>query len=147
MWLEDLNGGSVLQDLGIISSAVAAPPYNYSTSAAVHGDSVFDKLISLRDALYSNSVEMVNASIGGMDQVLNSVQHHMASIGAIQNRIENTEARLSTQKLYSAEMMNRLNGLDMAEAVTKLKSLEMEYNAALQIGAKLLPKTLLDYLR
>ena len=87
MWLEDLNGGSVLQDLGIISSAVAAPPYNYSTSAAVHGDSVFDKLISLRDDLYSNSVEMVNASIGGMDQVLNSVQHHMASIGAIQNRI------------------------------------------------------------
>jgi flagellar hook-associated protein 3 FlgL len=147
MQLEDLGGGTVLQDLGIVSSAVAKPPYNYAPSAAVHGDSVFDRLIKLRDALYSDKTNEINAGIGGMDQSLDSIQHHLAKVGSIQNRMDDTEKRISAQEMYTNEVIERLNGLDMADAVTELKNLEMQYNAALQIGSRLLPKTLLDYLR
>ena len=45
------------------------------------------------------------------------------------------------------EVLSKFEGLDMAEALTELKNLESQYNAALQMGARLLPKTLLDFLR
>ncbi len=144
---EDLEGGSVLQDLGMVSSAVARPPFNYAPSAAVYGNSIFDELISLRDGLYTGSTDRVNAAIGGMDQSLKSIHHNLSTIGSIQRRMESTEVRLDTQTVYAKEMMNSLNGLDMAEAVTKLKNLESEHEAALMIGSRILPKTLLDYLR
>lgn len=147
VYLEDLNGGTVLQDLGMISSSVAKPPYNYSSSAAVHGESVFQRLIQLRDSLYANDISKVNKGIGGVDQSIQSVLHRLAKVGSVQKRMEENSTRLDSEKLYTNELISTLNGLDMAEAVTKLKNIEMEYNAALQIGAELLPKTLLDYLR
>lgn len=147
MWIEDIQGGSVMQDLGMISSSVSKPPYNYSPTASVQGETVFDRLIKLRDSLYQGDTNGVNSSIGGIDESINNNLHQLAYVGSVQKRMENTDERLKMQKVYSNEVMSRLEGLDMAEALTQLKNLESEYNAALQMGAKLLPKTLLDFLR
>jgi len=147
IWLEDINGGTVLKDLGIIDNPNARPPYNYSSSAAVHSSSVFDVLIDLRDSLYRGDTEKINSSIGSIDQSIDTISRNTAQIGSIQKRIENTQNRLSAGKLYATEVINNLEGLDMAEAFSRMKSLETEYNAALQIGARIMPKTLLDYLR
>ncbi len=147
MNLEDLGGGTVLQDLGIVSSSVAKPPYNYSPSASVHGESIFDKLISLRDSMYNGNTERINAAIGGIDESMRNTLHNLAKVGSIQNRMTSVENRLEDQSVYANEVLSSLNGLDMAEAVTKLRNLEREHEAALMIGGRLLPKTLLDYLR
>lgn len=147
MWLEDIAGGTVLQDLGMVSSSVARAPFNYAPSAAVHGESLFDRLITLRDSLYTGNTEEVNASIGGLDQGVSNGLRHLSVVGSVQTRMESTMGRLASAKVYAAEVINSVDGLDMAEAMTKLKNLEMENNAALMIGSRLLPKTLLDYLR
>jgi len=147
MYLEDLGGGTVLQDLGVLSSSVSKPPYNYAPSASVYGETVFDVLIGLRNSLYKNDIEGINRSIGSIDQSISSVLDNLAYAGSIQRRIEDTQNRLSAQEMYAKDIINRINGLDMAKAVTDLKNIETEYNAALQIGARIIPKTLLDYLR
>ena len=44
-------------------------------------------------------------------------------------------------------MLNREIGVDMAEAATNLKMMEFAHQASLQTAAKIIPPSLLDFLR
>lgn len=147
IYLEDLNGGNVLQNLGMIDSAVSAPPTNYAPTASVSQDSVFDRMIQLRDSLYNNDGEGINRGIGGIDEALSSNLTQIANVGATQRRVESSASRISQQKQYTTEVISQLQDLNVPEAVTNMKKWETELQASLQIGAHILPKTLLDYLR
>jgi flagellar hook-associated protein 3 FlgL len=45
------------------------------------------------------------------------------------------------------ELPSRVAGIDMAQAATDLKWLEFAHQASLQTAAKIIPPTLLDFLR
>ncbi|MFW5801258.1 MAG: flagellar hook-associated protein 3, partial [Spirochaeta sp.] len=51
MWLEDRDGGTVLQDLGILGPGDERPPHNLAPTAGVFGGSAFDMVINLRDTM------------------------------------------------------------------------------------------------
>lgn len=146
--LEDLNGGTVLSDLGLIASGGSANnPNMYAPTANVYTSNIFDELINLRNGLYHNDSEVINKQIGGLQESENNILNHVAKIGALQSRLEKSQDRLSQQKLYTQEVISKLNDLNVADAVVKLKNWETELQTSLQIGSKLLPKTLLEYLR
>jgi flagellar hook-associated protein 3 FlgL len=147
IYLEDLGGGSVLQDVGLIDSAVSAPPTNYSPTAVVYENSIFDRLIQLRDSFYNNDAEGINRGIGGLDESLTSNTTQVTKIGAIQARVDGSSQRIEQQKMYTAEVISQLQDVNVPEAITNLKKWETELQASLQIGAQILPRTLLDYLR
>ncbi|MBN2351862.1 MAG: flagellar hook-associated protein 3 [Spirochaetales bacterium] len=147
MWLEDSGGSTVLQDLGLIRGGTNQLGNAYSTSANVYGGSVFDAVISLRDSLYSGSTDGVNRAIGGMDESLQTLTSHLAEIGAVNERIEGTGKRLDYEIPLITEKNSNEVDLDLAQAATDLKMLEYTHQAALATAAKILPPTLLDFLR
>jgi flagellar hook-associated protein 3 FlgL len=146
--LEDKEGSSILEDLGLIqfNSDPSAP--NWNPSARVSGGSVFDMALRLRDALYRGDQDFVGSQgIGGMDLALANMETRLTDIGSRQERAEMAWNRLNQEIPNVSSYIAREASLDMAEAATDLAMMDFAHKAALQAAAKIVPTTLLDFLR
>lgn len=148
MRLEDSPGSSVLADLGVIARTTDPGAPNWHPSARVSGGSAFDVVIRLRDALYAGDQETVGSrGLAGVDLALDNFGARLAEIGSRQERAEVTWKRVNEQIPDVAANLARESSLDFAEAATDLGMLEFAHKATLQTAGKILPPTLLDYLR
>jgi flagellar hook-associated protein 3 FlgL len=145
---EDRQDSRILRDLGIVTfnSDPAAP--NWHPAARVSGGSLFDMVIRLRDALFRGDQDFVGSQgIGGMDVAMANVQSRLALNGSRQERVESTWERLNTEIPNVTGALGRENSLDFADAAVELGMTQFAHRAALQTASKILPVTLLDFLR
>jgi flagellar hook-associated protein 3 FlgL len=149
IWAEDRGGGTVLQDLGVLAPGGQRPPLNVSPSARVFGGSLFDMVVGLRDALYEGSTEKVGgAGLRGVDSALSTLTGVLGAVGARDARLETVSRRLEVQQPLVTQLDSQERDLDMAEAITQLRTLETTQEAALSATARLLSRPkLLDFLR
>ena len=146
---EDLGDGTVLQDLGILAPGGSHPPLNTAQSARVFGGSIFDMVISLRNALLEGSTDKVGTSgLRGIESSITNLAGVLGDVGARDARLTTTARRLEFQKPELVGFESQEHDLDMAAAITQLKMLEYSHEAALSAAARALnrPK-LLDFLR
>jgi flagellar hook-associated protein 3 FlgL len=146
--LEDRRDSRVLQDLGLIvpNNDPAAP--NWHPEARVAGGSAFDMIIRLRDALYRGDQDFAGSQgIGGIDLALNNLAGRIADIGSRQERVEMTWRRINGEIPAVTAALSREAGLDLAAAATDLSMMDFTHRAALQTAARIIPPTLLDFLR
>ena len=148
IWLEDLEGGTVLQDLGILRGGGGSPPANLAPSARVFGGSVFDMVIHLRDRLFAgDSGEVGGSGLRGVQQAIESLTTTMADIGSRDERLALVSGRLNYEIPEVQGLLSREVDLDLSKAITDLKMLEHTHQAALGTSARILRPTLLDFLR
>ena len=146
---EDRAGGAaVLRDLGIIRGNMENNAPNWSSSARVYGGSIFDMVIRLRDGMYRGDQDFIGSQgIAGMDLALNNVAVRIADIGSRQERAEMSWERINREIPNITSMLSRESGLDMESTALDLMNLKFAQQASLQTAAKILPQTLLDFLR
>jgi len=146
---EDKTGGaSVLRDLGIINGNMENDAPNWNSSARVYGGSMFDMVIRLRDGLYRGDQDFIGSQgIGGMDLALNNVVLRLSEVSSRKERADFAWQRINAQIPNVTNMLGRETGIDMADAIIDLKNAQFAHQAALQTAAKILPSTLLDFLR
>jgi len=148
MWLEDIEGGTVLKDLGLIEPNSSEPPGNFSRTATVTGLSIFDVLIQLRNDLTSRDQEKISGKdLGDIDLALENILRHRAAIGAKVNRIEHHATRMDFDRTFMTELLAKNESIDFPEAIMNLKWLESVHNYALNIGSRIIRPTLMDFLR
>jgi len=146
IWIEDIKGGTVMQDLGVISGP--NPPKNISPTARFFGGTVFEMVMRLRDSLYMNDVEDVgSAALGGIDLALENVLKYRAELGARASRLNLVQARIMQDQTDIQEILSKKEDVDVAETITRLKMLEVAHQAALGVTARVIQPTLLDFLR
>jgi len=148
IWLEDIEGGTVLRDLGLIETNASEPPGNYSRTATVSGLSIFDVLIQLRNDLTAKDQERIGGKdLGDIDQALENILRYRSVVGAKVNRLESHEHRIAFDKTFMTELLANNEGVDLAEAIMNLKWAESVHTYALNVGARIIRPTLLDFLR
>jgi len=146
IWVEDIKGSTVMRDLGVISGDT--PPKNISPAARRFGGSVFDMVKRLRDSLYMDDVEDLGSrSLGGMDLALENILKYRAELGARANRLDIVKARIIHDRTDFEDILSKNEDVDVAEQITKLKTLELAYRSALGVSARIIQPTLLDFLR
>ncbi|MDR1429658.1 MAG: flagellar hook-associated protein 3 [Spirochaetaceae bacterium] len=146
--LEDRQGSTTLQELGIISANNDPSAPNWHSAARVSGASVFDMVIRLRDALFRGDQDFVGSQgIGGMDLALGNTLSRVAELGSRMERAQMTWERLNNEIPDTTAILARESGLDFATAATDLSMMDFAHKAALQTAAKIIPTTLLDFLR
>jgi flagellar hook-associated protein 3 FlgL len=146
--LEDGQETSVLRDLGLIRGNFEQGAPNWNVSARVSGASMFEVVIGLRDALLRGDQNYVGGqALAGMDQALANLNNRRTGIGSRQERAESTWARINREIQDVTETLGREAGLDLADAALELGMMDMSHKAALQTAARILPQTLLDFLR
>ena len=148
IWPEDMRGGTVLQDLGILSGVNKAPPHNLADSARAYGGSVFDMVISLRDRLFEGDTFGVGgSSLRGVQDSIRKMSGVLAAIGAQDTRLRIAGERLAFEIPEIQRFRSEEVDIDIAEAATDLKMLEYAHKAALSTTARIIKPTLLDFLR
>ena len=146
--MEDKQGSKTLEDLGIIqfNSDPSAP--NWSPSARVSGGSVFDMVIRLRDGLFRGDHDFIGSlGLGGIDLALGNMENRLTDIGSRQERATMTWNRLNQEIPNVTAMLARESSVNMIDAATDLGMMDFAHKAALQTAAKIIPSTLLDFLR
>ncbi len=90
--LEDAEGGSTLADLGILSGS--GVPSDYAADTRVSGGSLFDTVISLRDALNKGDHNDIGGRVlAGLDAGMGNLGRRPAEAGAIVERLQDDGVR------------------------------------------------------
>ena len=146
---EDREGGAtVLRDLGIIRGNMENNAPNWAPSARVAGGSMFDMFIRLRDGMLRGDQEFIGSQgIAGMDLALNSIAVRTAEVGSRHERAQMTWETINREIPNITAMLSRETGVDMESMALELMNMKFAHQASLQTAAKILPPTLLDFLR
>jgi flagellar hook-associated protein 3 FlgL len=109
---------------------------------------MFDMLIRVRDAMFRADYDFLGSQgIGGMDLAMNNMTTRLAQIGSRQERANIVWERINREIPNVQASLARETGIDLTTAVTDLKMFDLAHRATLQTAARLLPVTLLDFLR
>ncbi|HWI65847.1 MAG TPA: flagellar hook-associated protein FlgL [Symbiobacteriaceae bacterium] len=88
------------------------------------------------------------------DQILSNLESARQNVialrsemGARQIRVESLEHRLQSTEVQLDAALQQAQGVDMAKALVELNSAETTYRAALQVGGRVFPQSLADFLR
>jgi flagellar hook-associated protein 3 FlgL len=121
---------------------------NWNNTARVSGGSVFDMVVRLRDAMLRGDSEYIGGlGLLGIDLALNNIIEKSGKNGSRQERAEMAWQRINSQIPNITGMFDREAGLNMETAAMELKMAQFAHQAALQTAAKIIPPTLLDFLR
>jgi len=145
---DKIGGAAVLRDLGIIDGNMVNNAPNWASSARVAGGSMFDMVIRLRDGLLRGDHDFIGSlGIAGMDLALNNVTLKLTDISSRKERADVAWQRINQQIPNVTRMLDRETGLDLPTTALELKKAEIAHQAILSTAGRLLPKSLLDFLR
>ncbi|MGL4388710.1 MAG: flagellar hook-associated protein 3 [Brevinema sp.] len=146
-WMQDIAGSTVLQDLGILDPGTEGMR-NFSPTAVKTQSSIFDTLINVRNNLLKDDVFKIGGEdLGLLDQSLSNVLRYRAYTGAVSERLAMTLERNTAEAMYLKEASSLAVDTDYPSTISDLKMAEFAHQVALNVGAKLLPPTLMDFLR
>jgi flagellar hook-associated protein 3 FlgL len=146
--MEDKQGSSALEELGIIQLNNDPSAPNWSPSARVAGGSAFDMVIRLRNALYRGDRDFIGGlGINGIDLALMNLETRLTEVGSRQERAVAAWTRLNQEIPNISSMIARESAVNMIDAATDLSMIDFAHKAALQTAAKIIPPSLLDFLR
>jgi flagellar hook-associated protein 3 FlgL len=146
LWMEDIEGGQVLQQLGLADRGLA--PNQAPSGASRSGLTIFDMAIQLRDDLWQGRVrEIGGRDIAMIQSSLDNVLKNNAEVGARVHRLETVKLRLEHDETSMTDILAKTENIDFPETIMNLKMLEYVHQSALASGARILKPTLIDYLR
>lgn len=146
--LADIEGGTLLQDLGILERGRPIGPDNYSQTATVFGGSIFDVLIGLRDSMISNNAEDIGGRyLGAIDYALSNLLYHISETGSLTSRLTYLQDRLTSDKEMYTISLSQAEDINVADSITELKLLEYAHQVALSSLAKMTQTSLMDFIR
>jgi flagellar hook-associated protein 3 FlgL len=111
------------------------------------GGDVFGSLQQLIGALQAGDKAATSSATTQLRSALDQVSGQRESYGSTLNQLTSTQAFLQQEKVSLASQQNSLVGVDMATAATALTQAQTAYNAVLAAAARILPTSLLDYLK
>ncbi|HXF99554.1 MAG TPA: hypothetical protein VNL69_02160, partial [Bacteroidota bacterium] len=119
---------------------------NIDGQEAFQGTAIFQQLIEVRDAMRSGNPPTA-AQFDAVENFAKYVAERAGQAGLILTTLEMHDELLHAQADQFAALLSVDQDTDIAEASLLLKKEELMLDAALSTGARLLPKTLLDFLK
>lgn len=118
----------------------------------VTGDEAFGDVFSTLDTIINdvtngNSDALSNADLTNLDNVINKQLMIRSDIGARVNRTDLIINRAEDLNTNMTGLLSNVEDADMAEVSLLLNLQVVSYQAALKVGAQIIPTSLLDYLR
>ncbi len=147
--LEDIDGGNLLRDLGILKEGLTgnAPFNNIHANTLEQKGSIFDVLIRLRNDLINDDViELSGKALSGLELGLENVLKYQSKISSVSQRLNSVVRDLSLEKVNVIERISRKEDVDVAEASINFNELNYLHRLSLQTASKYIRPSLLDFL-
>ena len=134
-------GGAIQYPVGEgISAGV-----NIDGQEAFNGTAPFTLLIQIRDALRSGVVP-TQAQLSAANDVISHTTSEAGKAGTMLQNLTLNRDQLSDQHTQLETLLSMQQDVDVAGLVLNLKNEQNSLDAALGVGAKILPKSLVDFL-
>lgn len=126
------NPGSIMFGTGTDSNGITNNIYN------ILGD--------IAELFANNDMTNIDAYVEKLETIFDDVVVRYAEIGQKTDFLSFLNERLATSEYNAQVKQKRLEGIDEAEAAVLFSQQEAAYNAALAMGSKIIPYSLLDYM-
>lgn len=108
---------------------------------------IFAVLDGLATALQTGDSAAIATALGNLDAHQDNISALRGEGAAKVNRLELTGSRFDAQRIATGDQLSKIEDADMAQAITDLSMRETVYNAALATGARVIQKSLVDFLQ
>jgi flagellar hook-associated protein 3 FlgL len=108
--------------------------------------SVFKMIDKIVADIAAGRGEACSRDLDLIDSKLDDLLASRATLGARINRLELQLTRLDDNRVSYTDLLSQNEDTDMGEAILKLKTQENTYRAALEVGARIIQPTLVDFL-
>ncbi len=99
-----------------------------------------------QDLLSGDTHKLGNKHLEDLDNQINNLLGITSTVGAKHNRMEAAQEKNSEEMVNLREVLSKVEDIDFAEKIMEYAMMESIYHASLSTGAKVLQRTLLDYL-
>ncbi len=107
---------------------------------------IFDAVIELRDALEANDPQAITNMIAEIDEASAHVSTVQGQLGGRVERLELSRVQLESAQVHLGEIISREEDVDIAETIMSFQTAQTALEASLQAGARVVQRTLLDFL-
>lgn len=114
----------------------------------------FNSLVALRDLLKDVDglgphlvTERITDLIGNLDSASEIVLEGLRSVGARGSQMDLTKNRMNRLEITMLDSLSREQDIDLAETILQMTQADTSYQASLQVGARVIQRSLLDFLR
>ena len=108
---------------------------------------VFEMLGALADAIEAGDNTQIRAGIEAVDTAMARVGTVQGRVGAAAQQLDAAETRQNAEKLNTEEHISKIRDVDIADAVIRLRSAEVSYEATMSATSRALSRSLLDFIR
>jgi flagellar hook-associated protein 3 FlgL len=95
----------------------------------------------------SPSAADMATNLTNMDNSLQNLLAMRSSVGSTDRRLDLADGRNQVMNINLHEIWQQAQGVEMEKAIMELTTADTTYRAALQVGARIIPPTLVDFLR
>ncbi len=107
---------------------------------------MFKSLIDLRDALINNDPTAAGAQIEAINDRLEHMNYHRATLGARVSYFNRREEQLNAELVRLEENLSGVEDTDIIEAAIRYEEEQAAYQAALAVSAQIMRMNLGDYI-
>lgn len=111
------------------------------------GTTLFAELDALAANVSGGNTGAVAGALSRIDERITGVSNAMATLGARTNQLDHAEEVNTNQLAYLEAQLDDVQGVDPAKAFLEFRQQDVAYQAALQVTAKTVQTSLLDFLR
>ncbi len=147
------NNITVVENKGDDGELVTEVSPNVVLPFTVSGQDIFGKnnemfktISNLRDSLYKNDTKAIQNSLGDLDDLIDQTLRVQSKVGALSNRVDKVTDRLTNKDYSVTDLLSKTEDVDYAQALIDLNTQSMVHQLSLQVGAKLIQPTLMDFL-
>ncbi len=97
--------------------------------------------------LRANNMERLEKDLNALPRTMDFMLTSITEIGARGTLLSDTTARLENEYLNLVDTQNKVEFVDVSEEITYNKSYEMGWMVTLQLGNRVLPQSLFDFMR
>jgi len=109
-------------------------------------DNIFKLIDDIVTKLDAGDTNAVSSYIEDIDNYINNILSIRADIGARMNRVELTKNRLSDDQTNFTNLLSKAEDADIAKVIMDLTNAENVYTASLNVGARIIQPSLVDFL-
>jgi flagellar hook-associated protein 3 FlgL len=110
-------------------------------------NNVFKVMKDIQIALDKSDFANLTNNIGRLDKGLDKFLEARADVGAKSNRIDLILNRIKDTGTNLTSMQSKVEDADIPMVITNLKTDQNVYQSSLEVGAKLISPSLIDFLR
>lgn len=142
------NNSQALFDLGLGNGTYDATSATFAGEdrSQVVTNSVFTRLIQLREALLASDTSGITLAGSRLEGVIDSVAQTRGLVGSYGQRLDTARQREEDGNVLEQSVRSELRDLDFAEAATRLSALQVQLEAGLRSTSIAGQLSLLDFL-